>query len=109
MKVEPRGKFGGVKIHLDPEECETLMKSEDFWHPKDEVEKIIKGMRVLIVKLQKKEPGLLNERTPEQVKAILAKEVEKAKLQLAQVEAGKSHEKVDPAVLKKALLKYVGE
>lgn len=114
MKIEPRGKYGGVKIHLEPEECELFLalagKIGTYAPENEELKKQIFGfsskMGMKIKDLLAKEPDLLAERTPEQVKAILAKEVEKAKMQLDQVNAGLSHKEVDKEALKKALLKH---
>jgi hypothetical protein len=107
IKVESRGKYPGVKLHLEPEEIQTILAGKDFWHPDDDTEAILVKMRKKIIALQEETPGLLNERTPEQVKAILVKEVEKAAMQLKMVEAGQDPSKVDKDKLKEALLKYV--
>jgi hypothetical protein len=60
-----------------------------------------------ISKLQRGNSWAPGRRTPEQVKAILVKEVEKAAMQLKMVEAGQDPSKVDKDKLKEALLKYV--
>ena len=113
MKVESRGKYGGVKVHLDPEECELLIKAvgegpfgTSFALPLKHVNLALK-MGKKIKDLLEENPELLKERTPEQVAAILAKESEKAALQLNAVKAGKNWAKVDPAKLQEALLKHV--
>lgn len=107
MKVESRGKYPGVKLHLEPEEVTTILEAEDFWHPVDEVEKLLSKMQAKLQGLLKQEPDLLKERTPEQVAAILAKEVEKAGMQLNAVKSGKMWQKVDQDKLQAALLKHV--
>lgn len=53
------------------------------------------------------QPDLLKERTPEQIAAILAKESEKAGLQLNALKNGKDWKKIDPAKLEKALMHHV--
>lgn len=103
MKIEKRGKYPGVKVHLDPAECEKLMEfAKDIQvafltgntsSNKLEVElpaldqtsffsisyKIGKQMNKLI----SKDPDFLKERTPEQVKESLLKDKEKIEKQLA--------------------------
>lgn len=115
MKVEPRGKFGGVKIHLDPEEAKVLIQAEtvDMGYQPGPNPTVIPTWK-LALKMGKKikdllqeDPSLLQDRTPEQVIAILAKESEKAALQLQQAKAGLDISKVDPAKLQAALLKHV--
>jgi hypothetical protein len=118
IKVEPRGKYGGVKVHLDPEDCQHLIALADAG--KTDNFAVLKGagpiiqipfglaykMGKSIKDLLAKEPGLLQDRTPEQVAAILAKESEKAALQLEAVKKGKAWQTVDPDKLKQALLKH---
>lgn len=107
MKIEPRGKYPGVKVHLDEKECEELLQAYEGGYIKVNVPHFF-GLKLAkqIKDLLAEEPDLLTPRTPEQVKAILAKEVEKAKMQLDQVNHGLSHAKVDKEALKKALLKH---
>lgn len=124
MKVEPRGKFGGVKIHLDAEEAQVLLDnlgglndpgslSKIDYKIKDSGEKTIVMLNIglkmgyKIRDLLKDNPKLLEDRSQEEVIAILAKEAEKAKLQLERAEKGLDISKVDPKVLKAALLKHV--
>ncbi len=111
MKVEPRGKFGGVKIHLDGEEAQTLTNWPD--NSTFETDHAVLGlalkMRKKILQLMKEDPNVLTDRTPEQVQAILIKEAEKAQLQLQASLAQKDISKLDPQKLKSALLKYVKE
>lgn len=111
MKIESRGKYPGVKVHLDPDECELLLQLK-----KDqEIAKIeLKGPLALVLKmgvkiavLQEEEPGLLQERTQEQILAILAKESEKAALQLEALKKKGSFKEIDPDQLQAALLKHV--
>jgi len=110
MKVETRGKYPGVKLHLEPEECEALIK---FAAGSTELTKLsvvtplILKMGKKIVALKEDNPKLLDERTPEEVKAILAKEVEKAQLQLKTLVQTGQFKEIDKEALKTALLKHV--
>jgi hypothetical protein len=117
MKVESRGKYAGVKVHLDANEAESLIKaasnlSDPKFYQADLISvavplKLAKKMGEQIKDLLKENPDLLKERTPEQVAAILAKESEKAGLQLNALKNGKDWKKIDPAKLEKALLHHV--
>jgi hypothetical protein len=121
IKVETRGKYAGVKIHLDVEECEALMalhndgnvafdahaagaKFKDLHVPLSLAQQMGKKISGLL----DENPDLLKPRTPEQVAAILAKEVEKASMQLNAVKSGKKWESkhIDKEKLKEALLKH---
>lgn len=110
MKIESRGKYPGVKVHLDPEECELLMNlAQDVALASAPVKDHIalaSKMGKKILALREEEPTLLEERTPEQIKAILAKESEKARLQLEALNKGKGLKDLDPEALKAALLKH---
>jgi hypothetical protein len=120
IKVERRGKYGGVKIHLDAEESKQLMDfsndgnlvfdaivaSNSLIHLKMPL-KLAMQMGKKINQLAEEDPDLLKDRTPEEVAAILAKESEKAGMQLNALKNGKDWKKVDPSSLKKALLKHV--
>jgi hypothetical protein len=109
IKVESRGKYPGVKLHLEPEEVSVILAQLGEGQDEDsgDLYELNLKMAKKISKLQEETPGLLDERTPEQVKAILVKEVEKAAMQLKMVEAGQDPSKVDKDKLKEALLKYV--
>jgi hypothetical protein len=117
IKVEKRGKYGGVKIHLDPEDCKRLIQASEDLTQLSKLQqlgtvglsvplKMAIRMGKSIKALLEKEPDLLEDRTPEQVAAILAKEVEKAQMQLNAVKAGTQWQKVDKEELKQALLKH---
>lgn len=116
MKVESRGKYPGVKLHLDPEECEVLMAVETTWINPNAPGSLTKiaiplnlamKMGKSIKELLKEQPELLEERTQEQIAAILAKETEKAGIQLNCLKNGKDWKKIDPSLLKAALLHHV--
>jgi hypothetical protein len=112
MKLETRGKYPGVKVHLEPDECEIFTacaKSADAGEfvPITAHRKLTVEIGRKIIKLQEKEPTLLSERTPEQIAAILAKEVEAATLKLQRMKDGKDWKKINPDKLQEALNKHV--
>lgn len=136
MKIETRGKYPGVKIHLDPDECQKLesgvldLKSLPdpekavadgwvAWHKwldhadSGAIVELLTtarlGMKMgkMVKELQEENPDLLTERTPEQIAAILAKESEKARLQLEALKKGANWKKIEPSKLKSALLAHV--
>lgn len=71
MKVEPRGKFAGVKVHLDAEEVTSLLS-----RPSGDVlsSSIMEEMVRVLGKSVMKDPSILLERTPAQIAAALEKE-----------------------------------
>lgn len=103
MKVESRGKYPGVKLHLEPEEVETVLSWKDF----DGTHPLLRKMGKKIAELQEETPNLLTERTPAEVEAILVKEVEKQSIQLKRLRNGQEYSKIDPEELQAALLKHV--
>lgn len=116
MKCESRGKHPGVKLHLEPEEveviltyCEMLIKGchSGPKHPAEDIDKLTQKIGKKILELQDSNPNLLQERSPEEIAAILAKEVEKQTIQLERLKAGKDWKKIDPNKLQDALLKHV--
>ena len=116
IKVETRGKYAGVKIHLDAEESEELIKYYETFLPNitkgvlqtlEPHVRIARKMGKQIKALLVEDPNLLKERTPEQIAAILAKDHEKTAMQLNQLKSGQKWQKVDQEKLKTALLKHV--
>lgn len=116
MKVESRGKYPGVKLHLEPEECSvlTLLAAvQDIKGPQPSSENVGPALKLAIkmgkkiLELKEETPDLLEERTPEQIAAILAKEVEAATLKLDRMKAGKDWKKIDQSKLQEALNKHV--
>lgn len=81
MKLEPRGKYAGVKVHLDGEECGEIISIPPG--AKDEMLSFYISLRKHILKLQKVRPDLLKDRTPAQVEAELKEEAAKATMKLA--------------------------
>jgi hypothetical protein len=113
VKVETRGKYPGVKVHLDPEECEALIEATKVVKMPLVAPSVIqipfnlaRNMGAKIRDLLDEQPNLLQERTPEQIAAILAKDHEKAALQLNRLKNGKDWKKIEPEALKKALAHY---
>lgn len=110
IKVEKRGKYGGVKVHLDGPQCQALLNYILAAPESKEVGvavAILMETALAIKKLLKKEPDLLKDRTPEEIAAILLKEKEAAELKLERMKNGKEWSKLNPEVLRKELLKHV--
>jgi hypothetical protein len=119
LKVETRGKYPGVKIHLDEKEAELLLSAQEgledyplapggsLTKPYNIVVSLSAKMGQKIKDLLAENPDLLKPRTPEQIKAILAKEAEKAALQLKTLNATGQFKELDKDALKSALLKHV--
>ena len=94
MKIEPRGKYPGVKVHLDAEEVNQILAHD--WRefienhddmsglgestPLEELFVIQTGVGLgydikrRVLKLMEEQPNLLSERTPDQIAAALEKE-----------------------------------
>ena len=112
MKVEPRGKYAGVKVHLDGDEAKFLMEAFEA-HSNDAKLQGIPKFGIFALKMGKKvrellaeEPKLLEDRTDAEVAAILAKEAEKASLQLNAIKSGKKWQNIPKEDLESALLKH---
>lgn len=112
MKIEKRGKYPGVKAHLEKDECELLMSfAADYALAHPDKTGSIKGKEsngiILAFKLGKKikllldeEPGLLQERTEEEILATLSKEAIESDLKLKAIGQGADWKKVKVEVLK---------
>lgn len=88
MKVEPRGKYAGVKIHLDREESEALLAAcDEFDTPKMTI--ILHTFGRKIHQKMEEFPDLLEDKTEEQIAEALKLEQEKATLKLARIAEGK--------------------
>lgn len=91
MKIEPRGKYAGVKVHLDGEEAEMFLDFVGGAPTPIGANKAVKFASKLgekIRKLQFEVPTLLKERTEEEVKAALLKDQKKIEEQLKAIETG---------------------
>lgn len=103
MKIEKRGKYPGVKVHLDPDECEAFSSLASY----AEKTEILKGTKPLsylnvaikighkLLKIAKEDPSFIEERTPEQVKESLMKDKKKIEEQLNAMGTGKDWKKVE--------------
>ena len=88
MKLERRGKYPGVKVHLEKDECVLLMEPKGNWLPL--VTKLIKNL----TKLAKEEPTLLEDRSEEEILATLSKEAIESDLKLKAIGKGADWKKV---------------
>ena len=104
MKIERRGKYPGVKVHLEKGECEMLIK---LWES-------MKGINIaasttdiaFLFKLARKvsnlaeeEPTLLEERSEEEILATLSKEAIESDLKLKAIGKGADWKKVKVEVV----------
>lgn len=99
MKLEARGKFGGVKIHLDAEECKAFLKQyppQGVWIPSTAnfaltfPRVFAKKLRTLLLEV----PDLLKDKSPEQVAQVLTHEAEKAAAKLAALKKGEAWQEI---------------
>ena len=99
MKIEKRGKYAGVKVHLDEAECQAILDHDPgLAHPQFPV--LVKintytvsmhfhgTLRKKIIRLIAEEPDLLKDRTPEEVQHELEVEFESARQKLAAIQKG---------------------
>ena len=88
MKIEARGKYPGVKVHLDEGEVQSILNmKENYWKANLSVSFISKLAQKISVLLAE-EPGLLTTRTPEQIKASVEEELKKLQEKLDAIIAG---------------------
>jgi len=90
MKIEKRGKYPGVKVHLEPEEVKAFMESATY--DKSDYNPMMVLSRKLGKKLNalvKEEPDTLTERTPEQVAEVVALELKTATQKMEALKKGK--------------------
>ena len=99
IKVERRVKYAGVKIHLDGPQAAILAAGG----PAVEYNELATAIRITTANFIKDDPGSMQDRSAAEVAAILAKESEKAALQLKKFQAGSDWATVDPKELKKAM------
>lgn len=77
MKIERRGKYAGIKLHLDREECLKITSPNPFvrdkmlWEIRDKVRDAITD-----------DPTILDDRSEEEIHATLSKEAIESKLKL---------------------------
>lgn len=95
IKFERRGKYPGVKIHLDREECEKVLSGD-----KQVRKAVFKDITEQLHEHIKKDPTLLEERTEEEIKATLMKEFVESEKKLAHIKDGLDWKKVKVEVQK---------
>lgn len=91
MKIEKRGKYAGVKVHLEPDECEPFVKLvKDAASAGVAVQQDSPTYFSLAFQLGKKinklmadEPSLMSPRTEDEIKHELEVELESAQKKLA--------------------------
>ncbi len=103
MKIEPRGKFGGIKVHLDAEECKALMAPA---YCPTTAFKFTGDLTAKLKKLLKEEPQLLVDKSPEEVKKMLEYEAEKAQTKLKLMNKGTTWDPKEGIDMKKECKKY---
>ena len=94
MKLEARGKYPGVKVHLDREECEAILQATPPSKgippgPQQRLTAFYFTLRGYLWDAIKKDPLLLEDRTEDQIKAELLAEKEKSEKKLALIAKGK--------------------
>lgn len=102
MKIEKRGKYAGVKVHLEPDEVEPFIQvAKDYAKTVANNIKVQPNYLTLSVKLGKKisqllleEPDLLKDRTPDQIQHELEVELESAQKKLAAITKGKNWKEI---------------
>ena len=100
MKIEPRGKYAGVKVHLDGDEAGELLEFFKSTSPAHKIkalpipERFALKLGNKINNLIGEMPNLLEDRTEEQIKEALEGDQEKIEAQLAAMEKGKDWKKV---------------
>lgn len=97
MKIEPRGKYAGVKVHLDGDEAAMFLEwvkngSKAPIYIPAQSEPVITFASKLGGKIQKlisEVPNLLEDRTEEQIKASMEKDLAKIHAQQEAMAKGK--------------------
>ena len=92
MKIEPRGKYAGVKVHLDGDEAEMFLawaglKTMVTTQHK-EVINFASKLGSKIQRLIEEIPNLLEDRTEEQIQLALTGDAEKIEKQLKALKKG---------------------
>lgn len=92
MKVEPRGKYAGVKLHLDENEVKALLdahKSGKLTVP------VVADMAQSVSAQLMKDPNMLQARTQAQIIKALKRDQKKISEQLAAIDGGKDWKTVE--------------
>lgn len=105
IKVERRGKYAGVKLHLEPKHCEVFRKwweqvqaGQDFDTSK--IEHLSEKIGALINELFMEDLTLYQDRTEEQVKETLMKEYVESEKKLTHIKEGLDWKKIKVEVIK---------
>ena len=101
MKIEPRGKYAGVKVHLDGDEAEEVLA---YFHANKKgiaegdllsfPPKFASRLGAKINKLIAEMPNLLEDRTEEQIIEAMEGDLEKIQAQKKAIAQGKDWKKV---------------
>ena len=96
MKIEARGKYPGVKVHLDEEETQMFLKlaGSQATYISGPVAKFSIKLAGKINTLTSEHPNLVEERTQEEVLAALLRDQAKIQEQLAAIAAKHDWKKV---------------
>lgn len=105
MKIESRGKYAGIKVHLDAEEATQFLAWADQEGTIKDLKKVsVETVKVpvlfaiklggKIAKLLKDDPKVLEDRTPEQIAASMQKDLDKIIAQQHAMSSGKDWKKV---------------
>jgi hypothetical protein len=99
MKIESRGKYPGVKVHLDPDEAELFLKVAAAKEPPQTLSqqsfKFAIKLGGKIQSLLKEHPNMLVERTEEEIAAALERDKQKILKQQAAMKHGANWKAVD--------------
>lgn len=103
MKLERRGKYAGVKVHLDGPECELILS--DFSMTSQDKNMMREAnfylrLRKKLEELKKEFPDLLKDRTPEEIEVELKSEMLKSELKLDALSHGKDWKGIKVAQVK---------
>lgn len=95
MKAEARGKYPGVKLHLDGEECKALLSWYNMYRTGGEIVPVAVPLEFTrkaskhIKELRANHPDMLKDRTDAKIRAALLRDLEKIETQLSALEKGK--------------------
>jgi hypothetical protein len=112
MKIEKRGKYAGVKVHLEPDEVEAFIAlaadhkkggGSPAMYPlnsKSSTNYFTLSVQLgkMVNKLMVEEPDLLKDRTPEQIKMELIEELRAAEEKLKVIDQGGDWKKIKVTV-----------
>lgn len=84
MKIERRGKYPGIKVHIDPPDWKAITSGDLTVSALQWVKKLIKAVK----DEEKTHPNLWAERTPKEIEDELKLEKAKAESKLAKLKGG---------------------